>query len=118
MISTTTNYNKPNFGMAVKIDKNAARDLPRVLTKKGAEKLKQIADTQKNNPNDVIIKSNPLYENLRVSAVGKSFYPNNSLISDLRSESTNIVKAVKKAAKYADEYTAKQNLINSLDIKG
>ena len=116
MISTN-NYNKTSFGMSVKVGKDAMGIIQEELTPKAAKKFAKIVETQKNNPVDILVGTTPT-GNLKVGTAGKTFYTNDSIMSYFRSESSNIINTMKKAAKHADEHAAKKEALKGIDIIG
>ena len=114
MISTNNNYNKTNFGMAVKATPQAMEVLESRLTKRGAKKLNKIVEAQKNNPTDIHL--NRFKGTVYADVAGKRFNPMH-ILEELEDSSWSIVKMVKKAAKHADNHTAKQNIIKNFNIE-
>ena len=107
MISATTNYNKTNFGMAVKTTPEAVKILEKNLTPKGTNKLNKIIETQKNNPIDIHLK--PYRNTIFATVAGRKFYPF-SFFECFENSSRNIIKVIRKAAKYADTKNSLKNI--------
>ena len=129
MISATTNYNKTNFGMAVKFTPNAIKLLHQDLSLKDAKKIDKIVKAQKNNPTDIKVLTTDFgtietkkgqfkyVGDIQASAGNATFHSGKDILDVFRSDSANIVKMLKKAAKHADELTVKKNFLKNIDIQ-
>ena len=56
LIHSSNNYNKTNFGMAIKSTKQAAEFLETHLTPSGAKYLNKIIESQAKNPVDILLR--------------------------------------------------------------
>jgi len=106
----TGGYNHTHFGMAVKLESGIKPQLVEALTKRGAKIVSEIVEKQKNNPTDINIYS--FSKNIYAKVDGKVFRETDSVLP----RSAAIVKAIKRASKYAFEQQAKKNLLKNPDV--
>ena len=105
------NYNnKINFGMAVKLEAGIKPELTKALTKRGAKIVSEIAEKQKDNPTTINIYS--ISKRMVAEVDGEVFREADSVLP----RSAAIVKAIKRASKYAFEQQAKKEILKNLDV--
>ena len=119
LIHSSNNYNKTNFGMAIKSTKQAAEFLETHLTPSGAKYLNKIIESQAKNPVDILLR-------LEKAQSGHPWAPYiyDILVADVKNETyrpwifgNKIFGQIKRAVKQADKLSGVKNTLK-LDIKG